>query len=83
MGAGERGPGSRSGRCRWGIVSRYLHVLHDAIGHVNFGRATLEHLILKTGGQPVCDETNDNPWVLHEPTPHSTLLKCLYVVPNR
>ena len=58
-------------------------MLHDAIGLVNFGRAALEHLIPKTGGKPVCEETNDDPWVLHESTPHPTLLKGLYVVPNR
>ena len=49
-GAGEQGPGGLSGRRRRGIVSRSLHVLHDAVGLVNFGRATLEHLIPKTGG---------------------------------
>ena len=52
------------------------------VGLVNFGRAALEHLIPKTGAQPVSEETNKNLWVLHESAPHPTLLKSLDIMPD-
>ena len=66
------GPGWSEGSSSPGVVSRPLHMLHDAVGLVNFGRTALKHLIPKTGGQPVCEKANDNPWILHESTPHPT-----------
>ena len=46
---------------------------HDMVGLVNFGRAALEHLIPKTGAEPMSEESNNNSWILHESTPHPTL----------
>ena len=45
----ERVRGHHRHRCQWGVVAGPLHVLHDVIGLVNFGRATLEHLIPMMG----------------------------------
>ena len=73
-------------RYRWhsrrGIVARPLNMLHDTVGLINLGRAALEHLIPKTGAQPMSEETNNNMWILHELAPCPTLLKCLDVIPD-
>ena len=78
---------SRSGdlrtRLRWeemSVLSRSLHVLHDAIGLVNLGWVALQHLILESWNQSMCKDAKYHLWILDETTSHVALLKCLNVL---
>ena len=57
-------------------------MLHDTVGLINLGRAALEHLIPKTGAQPVSEETKNDSWRIHESAPHLTLLTRVEVITN-